>query len=195
MQLPEGNVNTQINFVLAAQGFSIAVSTVRPVYVTGESLEATVKVNDAENKPLAQKLTLKVLERTMVAGRPGERLVEEHELTTAADGKARRTIKVDKGGVYFLRAEATDRFHNPITGQAVVQISGEDDMVRLRILADQHTFKVGDSAPVQLLWRDAPALALVTYQARRVLGLSAGRVEDGRQRFEDPDDGQPVAEF
>ena len=56
VQLPEGNVNVQVNFVLAAQGFSIGVSTVRPVYVTGESLEATVNVRDAENKPLAQKL-------------------------------------------------------------------------------------------------------------------------------------------
>ena len=101
VQLPEGNVNTQVNFVLAAQGFSIGVSTVRPVYVTGESLEATVNVRDAENKPLAQKLKLKVLERTLVEGRPGERLVEEHELTTAADGKARQTIKLDKGGIVF----------------------------------------------------------------------------------------------
>ncbi len=128
VQLPEGNVNVQVNFVLAAQGFSIVVSTVRPVYVTGESLEATVNVRDAENKPLAQKLKLKVLERTMVQGRPGERLVEEHELATATDGKARQTIKLDKGGTYFLRAEAIDRFHNPITGQAALQISGEDDL-------------------------------------------------------------------
>src|SRR5208283_553271 len=70
VQLPEGNVNTQVNFVLAAQGFSIGVSTVRPVYVTGESLEATVNVRDAENKPLVQKLKLKVFERTLVQGRP-----------------------------------------------------------------------------------------------------------------------------
>jgi uncharacterized protein YfaS (alpha-2-macroglobulin family) len=186
VQLPEGNVNMQINFVLAAQGFSIAVSTVRPVYVTGESLEATVNVRDAENKPLAQKLKLKVLERTMVQGRPGERLVEEHELATAADGKARQTIKLDKGGTYFLRAEAIDRFHNPITGQAALQISGEDDLVRLRILADQHTYKVGDTAAVQLHWREAPALALVTYQGARVLEYRLVELKTGINKLEIP---------
>ena len=186
MQLPEGNVNVQVNFVLAAQGFSIVVSTVRPVYVTGESLEATVNVRDAENKPLAQKLKLKVLERTMVQGRPGERLVEEHELATATDGKARQTIKLDKGGTYFLRAEAVDRFHNPITGQATVQISGEDDLVRLRILADQHTYKVGDTAAVQLHWREAPALALVTYQGARVLDYRLVELKTGVNKLEIP---------
>ncbi len=186
MQLPEGNVNAQVNFVLAAQGFSIGVSTVRPVYVTGESLEATVNVRDAKNKPLAQKLKLKVLERTLVNGRPGERLVEEHELATAADGKARQTIKLDKGGTYFLRGEAIDRFHNPITGQAAVQISGEDDLVRLRILADQHTYKVGDRAAVQLHWRDEPALALVTYQGARVLDYRLVELKTGVNKLEIP---------
>ena len=186
VQLPEGNVNMQVNFVLAAQGFSIGVSTVRPVYVTGESLEATVNVRDAENKPLAQKLKLKVFERTLVNGRQGERLVEEHELATAADGKARQTVKLVKGGNYFLRAEAIDRFHNPITGQAAVQISGEDDLVRLRILADQHTYKVGDTAAVQLHWRDEPALALVTYQGARVLDYRLVELKTGVNKLEIP---------
>ncbi len=186
VQMPDGNVNAQVNFVLAAQGFSIGVSTVRPVYVTGESLEATLNVRDAENKPLAQKLNLKVLERTLVEGRPGERLVEEHALTTAADGKARQTIKIEKGGVYFLRAEAIDRFKNPISGQAAVQVSGEDDLVRLRILADQHTYKVGDTAKVQLHWREPPALALVCFQGARVLDYRLVELKTGVNKLEIP---------
>ncbi len=186
VQMPEGNVAVQVNFVLAAQGFTIGVSTVRPVYVTGESLEATVNVRDAENKPLATKLTLKVLERTLVNGRLGERPVEEHALTTAADGKARQTIKLDKGGVYFLRAEGIDRFHNPISGQCAVQISGEDDLVRLRILADKHTYKVGDAAAVELYWREAPALALVTYQGARVLDYRLVELKTGANELKIP---------
>jgi alpha-2-macroglobulin len=179
VQLPENNVATQVNFVLAAQGFSIGISTVRPVYVTGESFEATVNIRDAENKPLAQKLSLKVLERTLVNGRRGERIVEEHALTTGDDGKARQTLKLDKGGLYLLRAEAIDRFHNPITGEARVQISGEDDLVRLRILADRHTYKAGDVATVRLHWRDAPALALVTYQGARILDYRLVELKTG----------------
>ena len=195
VQMPDGNVAVQVNFILAAQGFSIGVSTVRPVYVTGESLEATVNVRDAENKPLAQKLSLKVLERTLVEGRPGERLVEEHELTTAADGRARQTLKLDKGGVYYLRAEAIDRFHNPISGQAAVRISGEDDLVRLRILADKHTYKVGDTAAVQLHWREPPALALVTYQGARVLDYRLVQLKTGANELQIPMTAQLAPNF
>ena len=122
----------------------------------------------------------------LVNGRVGERPVEEHELTTAADGKARQTLKLDKGGVYFLRAEAIDRFKNPISGQAAVQISGEDDLVRLRILADKHTYKVGDTAAVELFWREAPALALVTYQGARVLDYRLVELKTGANKLEIP---------
>ena len=126
------------------------------------------------------------LERTLVEGRQGERLVEERPAATAADGKARQTIKLDKGGTYFLRAEAIDRFHNPITGQAAIEISGEDDLVRLRILADQHTYKVGDVAAVQLHWRDEPALALVTYQGARVLDYRLVELKTGVNELQIP---------
>ena len=116
-------------------------------------------------------------------------------LTTAADGKARQTIKLDKGGTYFLRAEAIDRFHNPISGQAAVQISGEDDLVRLRILADKHTYKVGDTAAVQLHWREAPAPGAGDIPGRAGAGLSPRRVEDRGQQAGDSHDGAACAEF
>ena len=67
-----------------------------------------------------------------------------------------------------------------------MQISGEDDLVRLRILADQHTYKVGDTAAVQLHWRDAPALALVTYQGARVLDYRLVELKTGANKLEIP---------
>jgi len=184
--LPERNLQSGTNFVLACQGFSINVSTVRPVFVAGETFETTVKVTDAEGKPLAQKLVLQVLERTIVDGRVGERLVEKHELQSAGDGSAQKTLKLDKGGRYVLRAEGIDRFKNPITGQALVQVSDEEDQVRLRILADKHTFKVGDTASVQIHWREAPALALVTFQGARVLDYKLLQLAKGANKLEVP---------
>ena len=77
------------------------------------------------------------------------------ELTTAADGKARQTLKLAKGGVYFLRARQSTASRTRFPGRRAVQISGEDDLVRLRILADKHTYKVGDTAVVELHWRRA----------------------------------------
>ena len=54
--LPERNLTTAVNFMLAAQGFSIGVSTVRPVYLAGETFEVAVNTRDAEGKPTEQKL-------------------------------------------------------------------------------------------------------------------------------------------
>jgi hypothetical protein len=184
--LPERNVLTIVNYMLAVQAFSIHISAVRPVYVAGETFEATVDTKDAEGKPLAQKLTLKVLERTTVNGTVGERLVEEHPIETAADGTARKTLKIGRGGEYVVRVEGTDRFKNAISGQYAVQISDDKDRVRLRILADAHTYKVGDRAAIKVHWRERPALGLVTFQGARVLGYQLVELKPGVNRLSIP---------
>ena len=168
--LPERNVEAARNFFLATQGFGIAVRSVRPVYLAGESFEITVKTYDAEGKPVGRKLALEVLERTTVEGKVGERLVQRHEIETdRAEGIARQTLLLEQGGDYLLRAEGIDRFDNAVSGALAVRVSGDDDEVRLRILAERHTYKVGDTAELKLHWRDEPALALVTFQGARVL--------------------------
>ncbi len=167
--LPERNLAAASNFYLATQGFGIGMETVRPVYVAGESFELSVTTKDAEGKPIGQKLKLRVLEKTNVNGKVGERLVEEHELETADDGTAQQTLTLAEGGTYVCRVFGTDRFENVVTGEHVVKISDDKDKVRLRILADRHTFKVGDEAKVNLHWREEPALALVTFQGAKIL--------------------------
>jgi uncharacterized protein YfaS (alpha-2-macroglobulin family)/TolA-binding protein len=184
--LVERNLSTMKPFVLATKGFSIGISTVRPVYLAGESFEASIKTNDAEGKPIAQKLNLKVLERTTIDGRVGERLVSEHSIETDKEGNARQTLKLDAGGQYIIRAEGTDRFENPIYGTAQVQLSDDKDAVRLRMLADKHTFKVGDVAKVNLHWREEPALALVTFQGARVLDYKLVTLKKGDNPLELP---------
>ncbi len=185
--LAERNLQTSVNFYLAVQGFSIGVATVRPVFVSGETFEVTLTTRDAEGKPTGQKLALHVLERTTVEGKVGEREVESHEVTTdEKDGKARLTLRLEAGGKYVLRAEGVDRFKNPVSGSHLVKISDESDTVRLRILADKHTFKVGDVARLQLHWREKPALALVTFQGARVLDYKLVRLKTGVNELELP---------
>ena len=185
--LAERNLQAAVNFVLATQGFSIGVSTVRPVYVAGETFDVAVTAHDAEGKPVARKLVLKVLERTKVEGRLGERLVASHDLETAeGDGTARHTLSLAEGGRYVLRVEGTDRFKNPIWGEHGVEISGDDDEVRLRILAERHSYKVGDTAAVRLHWREQPALALVAFQGARVLDYRLVTLATGENRIEIP---------
>ncbi len=185
--LPERNLATTQNFFLSTTGFSLNVSTLRPVYTSGETFEATVKAIDAEGKPIAQKIVLQVLEQTTVAGKVGEVEAGQYDLTTdAKEGTARQTLKLEKGARYVLRAEGTDRFKNPITGQHVVQVSDDTDRVRLRILADKHTYKVGDTAEVQLHWREEPALALVTFQGARILDYRLVTLQTGANKFSIP---------
>lgn len=180
VELPERNLKTAVNYRLSAQAFGIEVSTVRPVFVAGETFETTVRTRDAEGKPVAQKLVMKVFEQTTVHGKVGERLVEEHPLeTAAADGLARKTLKLEQGGAFVIRVEGIDRFQNPISGETTLQISADADKVRLRILADVHSYKVGDTANVAVHWREAPALALVTFQGAQVLDYRLVELKPG----------------
>lgn len=184
--LPEQNQQRSVNFFLATQGFSLTVGTSRPVFIAGEPLEVTVTARDAEGKPVAEKLMLRVLERTTVEGNVGERLVEEQAVATGADGMLRQTLKLAKGGKYALRVEGTDRFKNPVSGQATVEISDADDKNRLRILADRHTYHVGDTAEVVVHWRDEPALALVTFESTRVIGHRLVDLQKGINKLSIP---------
>ena len=186
VSLPERNLARGVFFFLATQGFGIDLQTVRPVYVAGESFEVSLTTHDAEGKPIAKKLTLRVLERTKVDGKVGERLVEEHELETDEDGKARQTLTLSEGGEYVCRAVGADRFDNVVTGEHVVRISDDKDKVRLRILADRHTFKVGDTAKVKVHWREEPALALVTFQGAKILDYRLVTLKKGVNTLEIP---------
>jgi len=183
-KLPQWNVQSRANFYLATQGFFIQLGTVRDVFVAGETFEVTVTTKDAERKPAGQKLNLKVLELTTVEGKVGERPVEEHAIETAVeDGTARQTLKLAEGGRYRLRAEGQDRWGNPVSSWIDVLVSDDEDRVRLRILADRHTYKVGDSAEVTLHWREKPALALVTFQADRVLDYRLVPLKTGANKL------------
>ena len=187
VQLPERNLATSVNFFLSSKGYSIAVTAARPVYVSGETFDVSVTTTSAEGKPVGKQLTLKVLEQTTVAGKVGERLVEDHEITTdEKTGRGNVTLRLEKGARYILRAEGSDRFENTISGQHIVRVSDDSDNVRLRILADKHTFKVGDTAAVQLHWREKPALALVTYQGARVLQYKLITLQKGANKLAIP---------
>ena len=187
VSLPERNLATQVPFFLATRGYSIAVSTVRPVFLASETFETTVTTKDAEGKPVARDLVVKVFQRTKVDGKTGELLVEEHKLkTNQEEGVGRVTLKLPKGARYVLRAEGTDRFGNPVSSSHRVTISDDSDATRLRVLADRHTYKVGELCVVDLHWREAPALGLVTYQGARVLGYRLVPLKTGSNRLELP---------
>ena len=87
--------------------------------------------------------------------------MEEHPISTAADGTARLALRPAKGGHYTISASGADRFGNAIERSLAVRISDDDDPERLLLLADRTGLKAGDTADVQLYWRE-PATAVVT---------------------------------
>ena len=187
-ELPDQNVSVTRPFVLARQGYSIAVSTVRPVYLAGETFEVTLRTLDAEGKPMGRELDVSVIEQVKVTGAIGtQREVERKQAVTDDEtGEAQVTLAIQAGGSYILRAEGVDRFDNSVSGEHPVSISGDDDRIRLRILADRHTYKVGDEPTIAVHWRDEPALALVTYQGARVLGYQLVQFEQGKNQVTVP---------
>ena len=186
-EFPEYGLATSRPVVIATQGYSLSLSTVRSTYVSGESFEVTVSSVDAEGNPASRDVELSVLEQTRVNGRQGERLIEKRNITTnKEDGVGRATFSLEKGATYVLRAEGTDRFSNPITGQHLVTISDDKDKTRLRILADQHTFRVGDTPKIRVLWREAATPALITYQGASVLGYRLVDLQQGVNQIEVP---------
>ena len=58
--------------------------------------------------------------------------------------------------------------------------------MRLRILADRHTYQAGDTAVVQLHWREEPALALVRFQGARILDYKLITLQKRANKFEMP---------
>lgn len=177
---PERNLQTAAYVHLVTEGFGITVSTLRKVFISGEAFDVTLKVADAAGKSVATELSLEIFERTRVQNKIGERLIATHPLKTdAKTGEARHTLKLDAAGVYLLRASATDRFNNRITGASAVKISGEDDAIRLRILAEKQYYKVGDEAKITLHWREEPALALLTFEGAKILGHRLVELKNG----------------
>jgi uncharacterized protein YfaS (alpha-2-macroglobulin family)/TolA-binding protein len=184
--LAELHLHQAANLFLTTKGFDIAVSTMRPVFLAGEPFEVAIKAKDAEGRPVAEKLTLRVFERTKTEQGEGERLVEEYPVQTAADGTVRHTLKLATGARYTLRAEGIDRFKNPISGQTFVQVSDEKDRERLRILANQHAYRAGDTAGVIVHWREKPALALVTFEGNRVFQYQLTTLQTGPNKLAIP---------
>ena len=183
----EKNLTAASTVHLATRGFAIRVKTLRNVYIDGETFDATISVSDPAGKPVATDLKLEVLERTLVNGKHGERLVETFKIAANKEaGEARRTIRIDKAGQYILRATGTDQFDNKLSGSHSVSISGDDDRIRLRLLADKHQYKVGDTAEIKLHWREAPALALVTYEGASILGYQLVPLKKGSNKLSVP---------
>ena len=195
VEIPELNLQTVHPFFISSTGFSIAVETARDCFLSGESFPLALKTVDAAGNPQSQKLTVRVFRQSVVRGRVAEVLVKTWEAETGDGGQAQIQLQLDSGGMHLVRVEGKDRFGNVISGQHQLKISDQGDAVRLRILAEQETFRVGQVASIRVHWREAPAMALVTYQGARVLGYQLVKLETGENQVQIPLVGEHAPNF
>ncbi|WP_182868017.1 tetratricopeptide repeat protein [Rhodopirellula sp. JC639] len=206
VECPQRNVSNSRTVFLATRGFNVNVSSARSVFIAGETFDVNVDVVDPADNPVGTPIKLEVFEvtqggdrdhvRQSRSGRFGERLIETFEVTSDPEnGKATQTIQIDRGGSYIVRATAEDRFGNSISGQTRLHISGDDDSTRLRVLSDQHHYRVGDTANVRLHWREAPSLALITFDGASVLGHRLVNLKQGENTIRIPIDADLAPNF
>lgn len=179
------NVSVSESLTLARLGFSIAAKPSQPVVIAGEPFNVDLTTTGADGKPTGEALkvtvsrvekpkTHRILTLLPWPQAPPVLLatVKDSELdakTDPATGKTSLSLKLEKGGMYRLQVAGTDRFGQPITTTAKVEVSDNEDANKLRLFADESTLKVGQDAKVRLHSRLDKALALLTYEGETIL--------------------------
>jgi uncharacterized protein YfaS (alpha-2-macroglobulin family)/tetratricopeptide (TPR) repeat protein len=180
--LPQDGVSAVAQVQIAVRAFRIDLNTARDVYLDGESFPLEIATLDALGEPTSQALNVAVLKQVAVAGRVTEREVKSVKARTdEKTGKATVPIRIDDedGGQFVVRVSGTDRFGNPVVADRVLTISGSKDAVKLRLLADRLTWKVGETAKVKLFNRDDAGPALLTWEADRILKYKILPIDKG----------------
>ena len=186
--LSEENVSASGQVYLATHGYRAALAADRQVALVGQSFQVTLASTSPAGEPAAREMTLKVLRRlSRPRGGWSEELVQEHALETdEQDGLARVSLALERGGPHMLRAEGVDRFGNPVTAELALLVSGDEDAVKLRLLATRQRVEVGETLALELVNRAGPGLALVTFEGETVLGYRLLRLEPGINQIEVP---------
>ncbi len=196
--LPADNVSTRASVRIATQGFEVALTTPRTVYLDGETFTLAATTLDALGKPTGQDLRVAVIKPVTEAGRIIEREVAAQTFTTdKTTGKGQVALQVqDTSKVnYILRVTGTDRFGNPVVADHRVLISGANDDETLRIIADRTSYRVGESASVRLVNRAKSGTALVAWEADRILRYQILPIPPGETRLQWPVEGPQFPNF
>jgi uncharacterized protein YfaS (alpha-2-macroglobulin family)/TolA-binding protein len=187
-RLMEENVAASASVALAIRALQIGLSTTRDTYLDGESFALKLHASDPLGKPVGQGLTLAVIKRIVQkSGEVSERQVSEQTVTTdAKTGEASAQVKVDDpdGGPYVLRVSGKDRFGNVVVADRVLTISGAKDETKLRLLADRLSYKVGETAKVNLHSRVPAGPALIAWEADRIIQYRISDLKEGENPLE-----------
>ncbi len=185
-QLPDEGLAASAQFAIPGASFSAKLSTARGTYLAEETIPVRVMTDDALGKPTGQTLTLTVARRAYEDGRSVEREVARTTVKTdAATGRTVANVKVEdkRGGMHVIRVSGTDNYGRPVSAEMNVEVSGLEDPNGLRLLADTTTWKLGAKASANLYARHSGGLALVCFEADRMLGYRVERLKEGDNKL------------
>jgi len=112
--------------LVARKPFTVYTWVDRGHYRAGDAIDAEVRAQTLDRKPVVGKGTLKLLRVTYDAdGKPVETPLEEWPLELDADGRAGRTIKAAQAGQYRLSAVIDDGQGHAIEGGYLLTVAGQ----------------------------------------------------------------------
>ena len=177
----EENVQTRVAVPVVTTEFTPSLQMVRSVSLAGEPFDVTVKIADRSGAALGRQGTARLI-RVEQRARGGHTEVEVAQQTFETNGKSgEATLRFvgGKGGQHLVRLEAEDRFGTLVTGQLGLLVSGDDDEVKLRLLSDRQSYKVGETVQVRVANRAGRHLALRTVQGDGILSYEPVVIEAG----------------
>jgi uncharacterized protein YfaS (alpha-2-macroglobulin family) len=138
--------------LVARKPFTVYTWLDRGHYKTGDTIEASVRAQTLDRKPVAGKGTLKLLKITYdAAGKPLESEVGKWNLALDGDGQASQTIKASAPGQYRFSAVIDDGQGHSIEGGYLFVITGQELADSsflfndLEIIPDRKEYRPGDT--------------------------------------------------
>jgi uncharacterized protein YfaS (alpha-2-macroglobulin family) len=138
--------------LVARKPFTVYTWIDRGHYRTGDKIEAGIRAQTLDHKPVAGKGTLKLLAISYDAdGKPVETPVEKWDLALDAEGQASQTMKASAPGQYRLSATIDDGQGHAIEGGYLFAILGQGfdgasfRFNDLEITADRKDYQPGDT--------------------------------------------------
>ena len=138
--------------LVARKPFTVYTWVDRGHYRTGDTIDATIRAQTLDHKPVAGKGTLKLLQVSFDAeGKPLETPVESWDLALNADGQASQTIKASAPGQYRLSSTIDDGHGHAIEGGYLFAILGQGfdgssfRFNDLEIIPDRKEYRPGDT--------------------------------------------------
>ncbi|MCK5802069.1 MAG: outer membrane protein assembly factor BamD, partial [Lentisphaeria bacterium] len=192
------DVSVSRTIALATKGFTIDLELPPQTVFAGEPFECKVTTRAPDGTPISREVSIQLQRRVPTSdimivaqassdlseGRPVQ--VETVRVTTdAKTGVGTVTLTPKAGGTHRVEASGKDRHGVRVEDAGEIDVSGDDDNVRLRILADGKPLKAGAKAAPRVHSRlPDGTLALVVWERGDILRHEVRELRKGKHPLE-----------